>query len=375
MKKTKMTNEKQLIPDGKITVGILGGGQLAKMLSVAAHKLGFRIWIHPLGGEYLAYGSPNCQTYCRDQNCSECAEELPYDPDYALRMPFDKWTDIVTFESENVYGPLKRHTGCNLFPSIKALEIARDRLMEKMYIQEMGGITVSYYPVEEEGDFKQALSLIGVPSILKTRKLGYDGKGQVRINSIKEAEWMYYDPSILEKMIKFTNEFSVIAVRTHDGQIDFWDTVENFHENGILRKSIVDKTSTHLKKYEVKARDLVSKVLNSLEYVGVSAFEFFVDPNSDEPIFNEMAPRVHNSGHWTIEGAITSQFENHIRAICGLPLGSCASRSDRIEMENIIGEQINDIIKYLQDPSLNVHVYGKRECREGRKMGHITKIF
>jgi 5-(carboxyamino)imidazole ribonucleotide synthase len=229
--------------------------------------------------------------------------------------------------------------------------------------------------VSDRDDLDAALTLIGAPAIIKTRRFGYDGKGQARLKDIADADeaWasIAWAPAVLEGFVDFEREFSLLIVRGADGAMASWDPVLNVHEDGILALSSVPATLSS--ETVAAARQLAEKVVTELDYVGVLAIEFFDTPEG--PVFNEMAPRVHNSGHWTIEGAVTSQFENHVRAICGLPLGSTARAAPRVEMRNLIGEQAGDWDIILSDPAAHLHLYGKGQARPGRKMGHVTKLF
>jgi 5-(carboxyamino)imidazole ribonucleotide synthase len=227
--------------------------------------------------------------------------------------------------------------------------------------------------VDTAEDLDEALVRIGSPGILKTRREGYDGKGQWRINLDHEAEGIALSGQamVFEGLVRFSAEFSVILARGQDGTVVFWDSAENVHEGGILARSTVPASPAVAVQVD-PARALAREVVDALDYVGVAAFEFFA--TEDGPVFNEMAPRVHNSGHWTIEGAITSQFENHIRAICGLPLGDTRLAAARVEMRNVIGDAAEDWAAILADPANHLHLYGKAAARPGRKMGHVTRL-
>lgn len=346
------------------TIGILGGGQLGRMLSQAATQLGYRTYIYAdeASGPAADVASGWTQGAYTDE------DELGR---FADRV------DVVTYEFENIDTAaieILSHHGL-VRPNIAALRVAQDRLAEKNFVAALGGRTAPFAPVESLDDLKTALAHIGTPAILKTNRFGYDGKGQVRINTAGEAlgAWdaIGHQPSILEGFVTFEEEFSVILVRGVDGDIRFWDSPANVHVDGILATSTVPAGPVIAAQTDA-AQAMARTVADALDYVGVLTLEFFA--GTDGPVFNEMAPRVHNSGHWTIEGAITSQFENHIRAICGLPLGNTGLAADRVVMRNLIGEDAHDWRAILADPANHLHLYGKAEARPGRKMGHVTRL-
>lgn len=347
------------------TIGILGGGQLGRMLAIAAAQLGYR-----------------CHIYAPEENsvAVEVAAEFtckPYNDTDALRA-FARGCDVVTYEFENVpVTPL--HTIASVAPirpGLKALEIAQDRVEEKLFAAALGGVTAPFEIVGERQGANAAFEKIGFPAILKTIRMGYDGKGQVRINTPADISQGWQDigrqPAIAEKMISFDAEFSVILVRNTDGEIRFWDSPRNKHDGGILALSSLP-AGPLIESQQGEARELAAAVAERLEYVGVLTLEFFATP--DGPLFNEMAPRVHNSGHWTIEGAATSQFENHIRAICEVPLGDTKTVCDRVEMANLIGDDVLRWQELFGDDDANVHLYGKGAPSPGRKMGHVTRLY
>jgi 5-(carboxyamino)imidazole ribonucleotide synthase len=282
--------------------------------------------------------------------------------------------DVVTYEFENVpAGPLAMVPAGKLWPPLQALETAQDRLREKRFAVQLGGQTAAYAAVDSSDDLVAAAERIGAPGILKTRRQGYDGKGQWRLETAREAEALRLPGSdlIYEGFVEFTAEFSVILVRGADGEVRFWDSPCNTHRGGILATSSLPAPAAVVEQVPA-ARGLAGRIAESLGYVGVMTCEFFATPAG--PVFNEMAPRVHNSGHWTIEGAVISQFENHIRAICGLPLGDTASLAGPIEMTNLIGTGGAEAADVLADPAAHLHFYGKAEARKGRKMGHVTEV-
>jgi len=349
-----------MIPPGE-TIGILGGGQLGRMLAKAAAQLGYRVHVYAPEADSVA--AEVCARFTQ-AHWGDAAAMTEFAADCA----------VVTYEFENVpVGPLKALGSVPLHPNARALEVAQDRLNEKEFVEQLGGRTAPYMAVDTREDLDAALTRLGSPGILKTRREGYDGKGQWRINADHEADGIAFSgqPLIYEGLVRFSAEFSVILARGHDGRIAFWDSAENVHKGGILALSTAPASDAVLAQVE-EARALAAKVANGLDYVGVAAFEFFA--TEDGPVFNEMAPRVHNSGHWTIEGAVTSQFENHIRAICGLPLGDTRLAATRVEMRNIIGEAAEDWAAILADPANHLHLYGKGAARPGRKMGHVTRL-
>ncbi|MEY4951964.1 MAG: hypothetical protein RL299_388 [Pseudomonadota bacterium] len=349
-----------MIPPGE-TIGILGGGQLGRMLAVAAARLGYRC--HVYAPEEDSIAAEVCAAHTR----------APWTDSAALAQ-FAADCAVVTYEWENVpVGSLKALGGVPLYPGAHALEVAQDRLNEKQFVTQLGGRTAPYMAVDTPEDLDEALTVIGSPGILKTRREGYDGKGQYRIMYDHEAEGIALtgQAMVFEGFVHFSAEFSVILCRAQDGGVVFWDSAENVHEHGILARSTVP-ASAEVQAQVAEARALAKKVADALGYVGVAAFEFFA--TEDGPVFNEMAPRVHNSGHWTIEGALTSQFENHIRAICGLPLGDTRLAAKAVEMRNIVGEAAEDWSGILSDPANHLHLYGKAAARPGRKMGHVTRL-
>lgn len=346
------------------TIGIIGGGQLGRMLGVAAAQLGYRA--HVYAPEESGPAADTCADWT--QGAYEDAGRL---------AAFADAVDVLTYEFENVDGgtleTLSQHGLVR--PNVEALRIAQDRLKEKTFVSGLGGVTAPFAAVDSLADLEAALGRIGTPSILKTNRFGYDGKGQVRLRSISEAaaawEAVKGQPCILEGFVTFDAEFSVILVRGIDGEVRFWDSPHNVHVDGILSTSTLPAGVQIMAQVE-PARALARQVADALDYVGVLTLEFFATARG--PVFNEMAPRVHNSGHWTIEGALTSQFENHIRAICGLPLGHTALAARGVQMRNLIGEDAHEWSTILADPANHLHLYGKHGARPGRKMGHVTRL-
>ncbi len=352
-----------VIPPGS-TIGILGGGQLGRMLAMAAAQLGYRTHIFaPEESGPAADVSPHWT-------------QASY-TDAAALGKFADTVDVVTYEFENIdTAALDILAGHGLVrPGVDALRIAQDRLAEKRFVGDLGGVTAPFAPVDSLDDLEIALERMDVPAILKTNRMGYDGKGQVRITDAGQAvgAWnaVKRAPSILEGFVRFDQEFSVILVRGGDGDLRFWDSPANVHVNGILATSTVPAGPVIAGQQDA-ARAMARAIAEKLGYVGVLAVEFFA--SAEGPVFNEMAPRVHNSGHWTIEGALTSQFENHIRAICGLPLGDTCLAARTVEMRNLIGDEAAVWNSILGDPANHLHLYGKHEARPGRKMGHVTRL-
>lgn len=346
------------------TIGIIGGGQLGRMLAMAAAQLGYRTHIYAPESSGPAFEVSTLWT------------QGAYD-DAAALAAFADQCAVVTYEFENLpAAPIAALAErVPLRPNGRALAIAQDRLAEKDFVRDLGGAPAPYHAVNSLADLEAALAAIGTPAILKTRRLGYDGKGQVVIRDAGEAavawEAIAGQTAVLEGFVTFTHEFSILLARTPNGMIKSWDAPKNVHVDGILDRSTVPAPDA-VRDAIIEARTLAAQIAEALDYVGVMACEFFA--SADGPIFNEMAPRVHNSGHWTIEGALTSQFENHIRAICGLPLGSTATLGSRVVMHNIIGERVDDWPEFLADPACHLHLYGKGKGRAGRKMGHATWV-
>jgi 5-(carboxyamino)imidazole ribonucleotide synthase len=339
------------------TVGILGGGQLARMLAISGA---------PLGVRFLVVDS------VADACASQVAPQLTADwRDFAALEEFARRIDVATFDFENVPADtaqwLTEHT--RVFPNPRALSVAQDRLAEKSLFREIGLSTPEFAQVDSREDLVRAVEKIGVPSILKTRRLGYDGKGQFRLKSIDDidAAWsaLAGAPSILEAFVPFERELSVIAVRSREGEFRTYPLTQNWHADGILSASLAPAPDSDTLAPMAIAH--ARRVAETLDYVGVFALELFV--RGGELIGNEMAPRVHNSGHWTIEGAPSSQFENHVRAVLGLPLGDTTALGFNV-MLNWVGE-LPPATSVLAEPRAHWHDYGKSP-RAGRKVGHAT---
>ena len=347
-------------------IGILGGGQLARMMALAAAPLGLKCHIYAPEGDNPAFDVAAAKTIA------------PYE-DHAALERFARAVDVVTYEFENV--PAKTaeilSSLVEVLPQPRALETTQDRLIEKSFIRDLGLLVPEFVAVDSPNSLSKAVAQMGRPSVLKTRRFGYDGKGQVIIKpdtNLDEA-WagIGKSPAILEQFIPFEREVSVIAARNASGDVVTYDVCENRHAHHILAETTLPARISA--KTEQAAKDVASRIGAALNYVGVFAVEFFVGRSgADERLLvNEIAPRVHNSGHWTIDGAETSQFEQHIRAISGWPLGS-VKRLGRIEMRNLIGADSESWHDLAAEPGLHVHLYGKAESRPGRKMGHVTRV-
>jgi len=343
-------------------IGILGGGQLGRMLSVAASRLGYRTHIFEPAGN-----PPAGQVADRVTTAS-------YD-DKAAILAFAEAVDVVTYEFENV-----PTSALDLIESIrpirpgrKALAISQDRLTEKDFLSLLGLKTAQYADIPDVQTLRDYLDNIGTPAILKTRRLGYDGKGQVVIRDPAEAEAAFADmkgaPAILEGFVTFQREVSVIAARSISGEVVAYDPGENVHVDGILRTTTVPASLSNAQLTDAVL--MAGKVLNAIDYVGVMGIELFVTANS--LIVNEIAPRVHNSGHWTQNGCAVDQFEQHIRAVTGWPLGDGQRYAD-VVMENLIGDDITRIPDLAKQTNTAIHLYGKAEARPGRKMGHVNRV-
>ena len=352
-----------MLPPGS-TIGILGGGQLGRMLAVAAAQLGYRVHIY----------APDRESVAADVAAQHTQAAWDDEPRLAA---FAAHCDVVTYEFENVPVDTVRFLSGHVAvrPGATGLEIAQDRLAEKNFVAGLGGRPAPFAAVPDRAALDTALDRVGAPAILKTVRMGYDGKGQARLATAADADaaWDGIDrhAAVLEGFVTFDHEFSVLLVRGIDGETRFWDSPVNVHEGGILATSTLPPPQIVLDQQD-EARALMARIAEDLDYVGVLTGEFFA--TDDGPIFNEMAPRVHNSGHWTIEGAATSQFENHIRAVAGLPLGSTDTAALPVVMHNLIGGGIETVPDLLADPACHVHHYGKAEVRDGRKLGHATWV-
>jgi 5-(carboxyamino)imidazole ribonucleotide synthase len=265
--------------------------------------------------------------------------------------------------------------GDKLRPGARSLAIAQDRATEKEFIEECGARVAPWRAVSSMDEVGAAVAELGTPVVLKTRRYGYDGKGQAWIRSTNEAATAWQaigeEPAVAEAGVDFTAEFSVILARWADGRHAFWDSPENEHRGGILRRSTVP-CSEFVASQVAEAREAALRIAEALGHVGVLTVEFFA--SADGPLVNEIAPRVHNSGHWTIEGAVTSQFEQHVRAICDIPPGLTGLMRGGAVMDNLIGDDVERWPELVAERGVHVHIYGKGEARPGRKMGHATRV-
>jgi 5-(carboxyamino)imidazole ribonucleotide synthase len=349
------------LPPGA-TIGILGGGQLGRMLSVAAARLGFLTHIYE-----PAANPPAGQV-------AHAVTTAAYDDTVALTA-FAASVDVITYEFENIptaaLDLLEAHRPIR--PNRRALAISQDRLTEKTFLRDLGLATAPFAAIENAAGLSAALATTGTPAILKTRRLGYDGKGQARISQPGDATAALASLQgaavIAEGFVDFDNEISVIAARGLSGDIACFDPGENVHRDGILHSTTVPARLSAAQSTD--AILLAARILNALDYVGVLGVELFVTPHG--LIVNEIAPRVHNSGHWTQDGCVIDQFEQHIRAIAGWPLGDGTRHSD-ITMENLIGDDITRVPDLARENSAAIHLYGKAQARPGRKMGHINRL-
>ena len=350
-----------MIPPGS-TIGIIGGGQLGRMLSIAAAQLGYRTHIldpheDPCGADVAAF-----------------VTRAAYD-DVAAMRELARSVDVATYEFENLPVAALDVLGGKLLPSTRSLAIAQDRGREKAFIEGTGARVAGWRRVSSLDDVGAAMAELGTPLVLKTRRYGYDGKGQAWIRHAADAEaaWkaLSGEPAIAEAGVDFVAEFSVILARWENGRHAFWESPENEHEGGILRRSRVP-CSAPVAAQVAEAREATLRIAEALGHVGVLTVEFFA--SADGPLVNEIAPRVHNSGHWTIEGSVTSQFEQHIRAICGLPPGVTGLARGGAVMENLIGADVERWPELVAERGAHVHIYGKGEARAGRKMGHVTRV-
>jgi 5-(carboxyamino)imidazole ribonucleotide synthase len=353
------------LPPGSV-IGILGGGQLGRMLATAAASLGF-----------------SCHVYCPDPDGPAFAVAAgrtvaSYD-DTAALAAFAAAVDVVTYEFENVPAATTAALADRVavLPSARSLALSQDRLVEKEFIAGLGVAVPAFAPVASAHDMYAALGRTGRPALLKTRRLGYDGKGQAPVRPGDEPHhaWRMIGevPAILEALVPFEREISVILARGTDGAMVAYDIAENRHAGGILAETRVPAAVPP--ELAARAVAIAERIAIGLGHVGVLAVEMFVQPETLEPrlLVNEIAPRVHNSGHWTLDAAVTSQFEQHIRAIAGWPLGDPERHHDAV-MINLIGEEVGRWAEFAAEPDARLHLYGKREARPGRKMGHVTRL-
>ena len=362
--------ERTIVPG--CSVGILGGGQLGRMLALAAARLGLKCHIFAPEADSPAFEVSARHTIAR------------YDDEMALAA-FADAVDVITYEFENVPAATAAFLAARrpVRPGPAILAATQDRLAEKQFLNGLGLPTALFAPVDDPGSLARAVAQLGRPSILKTRRMGYDGKGQATVREGSDLPAVFRSlggqPAILEGIVGFAREISVIAARSPDGSFAAFDVCENRHENHVLARTLVPARIQP--ETAASAIDMARQIAQALDYVGIIAVEMFVSlefsrggaPDREVLRVNEIAPRVHNSGHWTLDGAVTSQFEQHIRAICGWPLGS-TRRHGAIVMDNLLGADAARWLDVLEEDGASLHLYGKGEARPGRKMGHMTRI-
>jgi 5-(carboxyamino)imidazole ribonucleotide synthase len=354
-----------LKPDA--TIGILGGGQLGRMLALAGARLGFKCHVFAPSPDAPAFDVVHRVT-CADFTDTEALDRFAAD------------VDVVTYEFENVPADTATFLSARkpVLPNPEVLATTQDRLAEKTFVASLGIGTARFATVNSPAELDSAIATIGVPAILKTRRFGYDGKGQLAIRNGNDhaRAWRELGASkaILEAFVPFEREISVVVARDRDGRVEAFDVTENEHRDHILKTSRVPAAITAV--VEAEARRIGETIASALGHIGVLAVEMFVvaEGGGHALLVNEIAPRVHNSGHWTIDGCSVSQFEQHMRAVAGWPLAKPARRG-RIEMTNLIGSEVEDYAGWLTVPGASVHLYGKAAVRPGRKMGHVTRVW
>jgi 5-(carboxyamino)imidazole ribonucleotide synthase len=346
------------------TIGILGGGQLGRMLAMAAARLGFDV----------AVLEPEVQSPA--QRVAAHHISGAYDDPAALQA-LAAVSDVVTFEFENVPArsvEILAAAGVEVAPNGRALAVAQDRCEEKTFLNQAGAPTVAFAEVGSPADIIAALERLGRPLLIKTRRGGYDGKGQAWVRQPADAEAVFaaigQAPAIAEAPADFRRELSVIAARGRGGEIALYPLAENHHEAGILRRTVAPAQAAP--QTLAQAERIAASLLSALDYVGVIGIELF-ERDDGRLLVNEFAPRVHNTGHWTLDGCEVDQFEQHIRAIAGWPLG-VTHATHRVEMTNLIGEEANDWARLAAEPETRLWLYGKAEARPGRKMGHVNRL-
>lgn len=355
-----MSSVAKPLPPGS-TIGIFGGGQLGRMTALAAARLGYRCHVFTPERDSPA-----------EQVCAG-ATIANYD-DRAALDAFAKQVQVVTSEFENVSADALRHlaTRVPVRPGPEVLAVAQDRIKEKTFCNSVGAPTTPFHAVHSAADIARALSDLGTPAVLKTARMGYDGKGQVKLDakSVPAEAWAAIkgQDAIVEAFVKFELEVSVIVARGVDGAMLAYPVVENRHKHHILDETIVPAPVSAI--VAAEAERMAKLVTEKLDVIGLLSVEMFVTAQG-QVLINEVAPRPHNSGHWSLDACVTSQFEQCVRAVAGLPLGS-VNRFGDARMKNLIGDEVNDWLGLLADPSAKLHLYGKAEARPGRKMGHVT---
>ena len=355
----------EALPPGS-TIGILGGGQLGRMLTLAAARLGLKCHLYSPDPDSPAFAVAAARTVA------------PYD-DTAALAAFARSVDMVTYEFENVdVVAVERLTrSVPVRPGVEALAVSQDRLTEKRFFERLNIATAAFAPVDDLPSLEAAIGVVGLPAVLKTRRFGYDGKGQAVIRAPAAAgaalAGLRGTAAIVESFVPFAREVSVIAARGADGMVAAYDPAENVHRDGILRTSTVPARIAP--ETAAAATGITRTILEALAYIGVIGVEFFVvgEGAGERLVVNEMAPRVHNSGHWTEDGCAVSQFENHVRAVAGWPLGPTRRSFDGV-MTNLIGADAEAWATLAAEPGARLHLYGKREVRPSRKMGHVNRI-
>jgi 5-(carboxyamino)imidazole ribonucleotide synthase len=355
----------ETVLDPRSTIGILGGGQLGRMLALAAARLGFKCHVFAPGPDSPAFDVVHRVT-CADYTDTGALDRFAAD------------CDAVTYEFENVPAATATFLAARVpvLPNPQVLATTQDRFAEKTFVAGLGINTAPFIAIAAAADLAAAIDRIGLPAVLKTRRYGYDGKGQATIGDGTDAEsaWRAVggQACILEAFVRFEREVSVVAARAHDGTVECFEVTENEHRDHILKVSRVPAALPEPAARE--ARQIAETIAQKFGYVGVLAVELFVLRQGGGLLVNEIAPRVHNSGHWTLDGASVSQFEQHIRAVAGWPLAKPVRRG-RVEMTNLIGSEVDDYRTWLTIPGAAVHLYGKSAIRPGRKMGHVTRVF
>ncbi|WP_339744051.1 5-(carboxyamino)imidazole ribonucleotide synthase [uncultured Maricaulis sp.] len=345
-------------------IGILGGGQLGRMLAMAGAKLGFDIHIFD--------ADPDCPA----ARVAARSWAAPWSDDGAVEA-FAARCDAITYEFENipVHTVSVAAAASCLRPGARSLELTQDRITEKRFINSVGVATVPFAPVDGLADLPAAIALTGLPALLKTRRFGYDGKGQAWIRTPDDAagawETIGEQPAILEGAAGFVRELSVVAARSIDGSVKAWPLAENIHQDGILRQSTAPAPGVDAA-LQARALEIATALGDGMDHVGVFAVELF-DLGGGRLLVNEIAPRVHNTGHWTMDACGCDQFEQHIRAVAGWPLGDPTPHSAAV-MTNLIGHDVDDWKALASDPQVRLHLYGKRKARKGRKMGHVNRL-
>lgn len=349
-------------------IGVLGGGQLGRMLALAAARLGLHCHIYSPEKDSGAF------EVVRTHTCAAYEDE-------AALAKFANSVDVITYEFENVPARTAAFLAKRkpVLPGPNVLELTQDRLVEKNFISSLKIAVAPYAAVHSASQLADGIAKVGLPAVLKTTTLGYDGKGQVKIQKGDDANAAWRSlknaPCILEGFIHFEREISVVAARSADGHVECFEAAENEHRDHILKVSTVPaKISPAL---ATEAKRVATKIAKAFDYVGVLAVEMFVVKGKGKQavLVNEIAPRVHNSGHWSIDGATVSQFEQHIRAVAGWPLAKPMRLGRKVEMINLIGDEVGETAHWLTVPGTSVHLYGKGEPRPGRKMGHVTRVF